>query len=258
MVSSFRRFFAVVSALIVREATTRFGRSFGGYAWAFLEPTLIIVVLGYIFNAYFGAPPLGNGFALFYCTGLVPFVIFSEIVDQIGNALIQNKPLLNFRPVTPISTIVARFILSVSTLSFVSVVVFTTVLGLTNEPYKVDWAPLLLGLAGAALLGLGTGSVNAVLFSIVPTWRNIWSIISRPLFLVSGIFFLYEPLPTEIQDILYWNPLIHVVSLVREGFYDQYDPTWISGALVFGFSIACILISRISLVLLRHRVVESL
>ncbi len=258
MSTGFRRFSAVIRALIIREAATRYGRSFGGYAWAFIEPTLIIVVLGYIFHSYFGEPPLGNSFALFYCTGLVPFVVFSEIAGQTGNALIQNKPLLNLRPVTPIDTIVSRFILSFCTLGFVSLVVFCLVLGLTDEPYMIAWAPLVAGILGAAFLGLGVGSVNAVLFAVLPTWRNIWNIVHRPLFLISGIFFLYERLPLELQSVIFWNPLLHSISLTRAGFYEQYDPSWVALSFMFGIGLLGMITASISLLALGNRVVENL
>lgn len=243
---------------MVREATTRFGQSFGGYAWSIIEPALTIVILGYIFNSHSGKPPLGTSFALFYATGLISYIVFLEIVTQSGNALVQNKPLLALRPVKPLDTIIARFILSVLSLSAAIVVVLTPVLLYVNETVNISWLPFLGGLAGAALFGLGVGSLNAALFAILPTWRNIWSIVQRPLFLISGAFFLVDGLAPDLQRILFWNPLIHSTSMIREGIYAEYKADWVSPAFLFGVSILTFLAGAAGMTAFRNRILEKL
>lgn len=46
--------------------------------------------------------------------------------------------------------------------------------------------------------------------------------------IASGVIFIYEDLPELAQDILWYNPLIHITALARQGFYSIYDPQWIS------------------------------
>ena len=75
----------------------------------------------------------------------------------------------------------------------------------------------------AGLLGLGVGTLNCVLFGFFPTWSNIWKVLTRPLFILSGLFFTFESLPASIQAVLWYNPLIHVVGLMRAGFYGSYE-----------------------------------
>ena len=62
----------------------------------------------------------------------------------------------------------------------------------------------------------------------MPSWRQLWSIITRPIFLVSCIFYLFDALPVWVQNILWWNPLIHVTGLVRRGIYPGYDASYAS------------------------------
>ena len=54
---------------------------------------------------------------------------------------------------------------------------------------------------------------------------------SRPLFLLSGILYLYDSVPTAFQAILWWNPMVHVIGLMRSGFYGSYDAGLRLGAL---------------------------
>ena len=89
----------------------------------------------------------------------------------------------------------------------------------------------------AALLGLGVGTLNCVLFGFFPTWKNVWSVLTRPLFIVSGIFFTFESVPASFQAMLWWNPLVHVIGLMRAGFYGTYDPQFVSYPYVLGIAL---------------------
>ncbi|PJN95492.1 hypothetical protein CNY89_08180 [Amaricoccus sp. HAR-UPW-R2A-40] len=101
---------------------------------------------------------------------------------------------------------------------------------------------MISGLFLAALLGLGVGTVNCVLFGLYPTWKNVWSVLSRPLFILSGVLFLFESAPPTFQKILWWNPLIHVVALVRSGVYAEYNPLFISYPYVIGVALTLFVI----------------
>ena len=86
----------------------------------------------------------------------------------------------------------------------------------------------------AALLGLGVGTLNCVLIGFFPTWKNVWGVVTRPLFLVSGIFYTYDSVPAAFQHVLWYNPLVHVVGMMRSGFYGVYRDEYISVPYVLG------------------------
>ena len=73
-----------------------------------------------------------------------------------------------------------------------------------------------------------------MLFGFFPTWKNVWSMFSRPIFLLSGVLYIYESVPTAFQAILWWNPLLHVTGLMRSGFFGSYDPAYVSVPYVLG------------------------
>ena len=52
-----------------------------------------------------------------------------------------------------------------------------------------------------------------------PTWRHIWNVLTKPLFFISGMFYTFESLPEKAQAVLWYNPLIHGVGLMRGGLY---------------------------------------
>ena len=78
-------------ALVVREMSTKFGRSWGGYLWAIAEPLGGILLLTLAFSLALRKPPLGTNFPLFYATGIVPFFLFSN-VERLGRPGDHHQP----------------------------------------------------------------------------------------------------------------------------------------------------------------------
>ena len=248
---------SVLFALMLREMATRYGRSWGGYAWAVIEPVAIIALLSVVFSFYFVTPPLGESFVLFYATGLIPFMAFNEVVNQSGSALTQNRTLIYFPPVTPLDTILARFALSCATLIVITMIVFAGILFYTGQGFHLSIQHLVNAMLAAVVLGLGVGTLNALLFTYLPVWRVIWTILNRPLFLISGIFFLFDTLPQNAQGILWWNPLIHIIGLARKGFYPSYDGSHITISFAYAIGIAAFIIGAALMVRNRSFIVES-
>ena len=217
-----------IFALILREMSTRYGRSPGGYLWAVLEPLGMILILSIGFSLLVRTPSLGTSFVLFYATGYLPFQLFQSAARFVGSALKFSRPLLAYPAVSWIDAVLARFILNLLTMLLVSYLILTGAAVILGIRLTVDFAPLFLAYGFAALLGLGVGLVNSVLTGFVPVWDSIWSITTRPLFIASGILFLYEELPPLAQGILWWNPLIHVTALSRAGFFPLYRPDFVS------------------------------
>ena len=217
-----------IAALMLREMSTRYGRQPGGYIWAIVEPLAGILILSVGYALLMRAPPLGSSFVLFKATGMMPFVLYTSVVNAVGQAVAFSRPLLAYPGVTWLDTILARFILNTLTGLLVSYLVLTGILLATGTRTVIDFGAAATAMALAALLGLGIGAINGFLFLRFPVWEQAWAILNRPLFIISGIFFLYEALPRIAQDILWWNPLIHVTGLMRAAFYPTYHAAYAS------------------------------
>jgi capsular polysaccharide transport system permease protein len=242
----------VIAALVIREMGTRFGRSSGGYLWAIAEPLGGIVLLSVAFALALRSPPLGSSFMLFYATGIVPFTMFNSMARGVAQAVSSNRGLLNYPVVTLLDAVIAKVILNAVTLIVIAAVLFAGIILLDDLYVTLDLAAAALGLVLAAVFGIGVGMVNCVLFGFFPTWKNVWSVLTRPLFIVSGIFYIIEVAPPKLQDVLWFNPLVHAIAVMRTGFYATYDPQDISLAYVFGIALGLILVG--GYLLRRHEV----
>ncbi|NDW01329.1 ABC transporter permease [Salipiger sp. PrR002] len=225
-----------VAALILREMATGYGRSPGGYIWAILEPVGGIVMLSLAFSAIMRAPALGISFPMFYATGMMPFLMYTDLQGKIASALNFSKPLLAYPTVTFIDAILGRFILEVMTKLLVSYIVFGGIMILYDTRVTLDFPKIFESFALAAFLGLGLGTLMCYVFTRFPLFQKAWGIATKPLFIISCIFFLYQTIPEPYQGYLWYNPLVHIVGLMREGFYPTYDATYVSYTYVLSIS----------------------
>lgn len=241
-----------VFALMLREMSTRYGRSPGGYLWALLEPLGGIFIMALAFSMLIRAPSLGNSFLLFYATGFVPFTLYQNISNMVARALSFSKPLLQYPAVTWADAILARFILNALTGIVVGYIVLLLIMIIVDSHVVLDIAPILKVMSLTLLFGLAVGMLNCVLNGLFSAWSMIWSIATRPLFIVSGVIFIYEDMPPFVQKYLWYNPLMHITGLMRTGFYPTYSPSYISELYVVCVSL-CVLFLGTLLLRRYHR-----
>lgn len=225
-----------VTALMLREMATTYGRSPGGYAWAILEPVGAVAILSFIFSYAFRSPSLGTNFAQFYATAYLPFMMYSTLAAKVSQSIRFSKPLLAYPSVTYVDALVARFLLNGLTQVMVFYIVMTGLVLVFDTRPILDLPRILGSLAMTAALGFGIGTINCFALAMAPVWEQIWMIVNRPLFIISGVFFLYEDVPQPIREWLWWNPLFHVTGEMRAGFYATYEASYVSYAYVFAVS----------------------
>lgn len=239
--SALARGFRVFAALLLREMVTRYGRSFGGYIWAIVEPMAVIGMLTLVFSQFLDTPPYGESFLLFFSTGYLPFFFFISVASQVGTGLSVNRELLQMPMVKPLDVLLARFVLAFLTLIFVSVIVFGIVSVSVRHSLHFDPVALIAAFGCASALGFGVGTFNAFLFALLPVWRQVWGLLSAPLMILSGIFYTLDSMPTHIQDVLVWNPLVHAVGITRAAFFPSYHAHYADLGYVLAIAVAFLL-----------------
>ncbi|WP_095587707.1 ABC transporter permease [Actibacterium ureilyticum] len=226
-----------IIALILREMSTSYGRSPGGYLWAVLEPTAGIALLTIVFSMGFQAPALGTNFPLFYATGMLPFLAYMDVQAKLATALMFSKALLSYPRVTYVDALLARFCLNFFTQLLVSYLIFAAISLTWDTKTALDLPRIATSLAMVGMLSFGVGTLNCFLSMRFQVWQRIWAILNRPLFLVSCIFFLFDAIPEPWRGVLWYNPLVHVVGMMRAGFYPYYDASYVSVPYVMGLGL---------------------
>lgn len=213
----------VITALVLRETRVTFGASQLGYLWAIVNPALGTAVLVAVFSLITRHPPIGTSFALFFATGILVFEMNRKLSSSLMGVFDANKGLLAYPLVKESDVVFARFFLIFATYLLVMILFFGGLILFIGAPFPAHLEEVFLAVLASALLGLGGGVTNAVVLRLWPTWKQLEAILGRPLFFISGIFFIPSMFPPEIRNILYWNPLLHMVEWMREGYYPNYE-----------------------------------
>src|SRR5690606_27987409 len=236
----------VVGALLMRETRTRFGDQQLGYLWALISPLLVIFTFVALITFGGRGAPDGMSPVAFIATGLLPYTMFNHTLGKVQNATPSNRALLFYPQVFPLDLAISRFVLEVITY----VAIFIILLGgeaAWQGSLKIDnLAHTLSGLLLGGLLGAGLGLVVGAGTLYWSTLEQIISPILRPLFFISGIFFSANDLPTPALAILSYNPVLHVVEMVRDGWFPSYTSRvldleyliwWVLGFLFSGLTL---------------------
>ncbi len=237
----------VIVALILREMSTRYGRTPGGYLWGIIEPLAAILVLSVGFSLVMRSPSLGTSFLLFYATGYLPFILYHSLSSAITKAISFSKPLLKYPAVTWVDAVTARFLLNSLTAVLITALLLSGILAVIDNRTILDFPKIITGMGMGMLLGLSIGVLNCALSGLYPLWEVVWGIITRPLFLASGVIFLFDKMPPLARDILWYNPLVHVIGRMRTGFYSTYAAPYINEVYVVAVSLICLTLGLILL-----------
>jgi len=236
-----------VVALMLREMNTTYGRSPGGYLWEIVQPVAGIAVLAAVFSAGFRSPPIGTNFAIFYATGILPFFLFTTVGGKLAQSLNFSKQLLAYPSITYIDALLGRFILNALTQLMVGYIVLAGLLALYETRTTLELDKIALAYAMVAALSLGVGTMNCFLTSMFPIWQQVWSIVTRPLVIVSGVIFLYDSFPEPYRSYLWYNPLVHVTGEMRAAFYVSYEAPYVSPLYVFALSLVLLMLGLLFL-----------
>ena len=212
----------VVSALILRETKTRFGKHKLGYLWALFQPIVQIGIFSAMF--YFGGRHLAAGMEpiSFLTSGFMPFMLFGSVNSSVTTSIDANRGLLFYPRVRPLDLVFARIILEFATFACVAVVLLTAAALLEKSITSVSAIHLASGLVLSAALGSGLGLVVCGLAVFYPVTLRLIGPALRPLFWISGIFFSVNSLPSALRHLFLYNPVLHCVEVFRSGVFPQY------------------------------------
>lgn len=213
----------VIAALVVRSAVTRFGESRIGFVWILLEPAAYVGVFLFIHTVMSAHVAFGDNALLFTITGVFGFRMTRGIARKTERGIIRNQPMLTYPLVRPLDTILATF-LTEATIWMIICAIFMGGLALTMDRdvivYPVAFAECLLAIL---FFALSFATFNAIISGLFPRYDTFLNMISMPLMLMSGIFYVPVGLPPDVQAIFWWNPFLHCVEWFRTSTYLDYN-----------------------------------
>jgi capsular polysaccharide transport system permease protein len=142
-------------------------------------------------------------------------------------AIQANAALLFYPQVHPLDLVLARVSLEFVTLVTVFIIIMSGHSLYLGELHISSLLRVMSGLLLAGLLGASIGLFFSSLSVYSKLLDRIIPLVTRPLFFISGLFFTTNELPAQARDILLWNPVLHCVELVRDGWFPSYHAEYL-------------------------------
>lgn len=223
LIEPFRVQGRVLLALILREGRTRYGRRKLGYLWGLIEPIIHIVGFTLLFELKLRVIPLGHSVMVFLATGFAMYHGFRHVMTRVQGAFNSNEALLTYPLVRIMDVFIARALLELATWMAVTIIILGTLILLGYGPWPSSIMTMLVAVALMFGIGFGVGVSFGILTQFVPSIEGLTKLPYRVLYFTSAIFYLPDSMPPAIRDVLYWNPLLHGITLLRVGYYPGYE-----------------------------------
>ena len=241
---------AAIRALLLRELQTRFGQYRLGYVWVLLEPLLSIGIMLFLFGTIMQRTLPGIEYEIFLINGILPFFMFRSGVTQALSATQSNKGLFSYRPVKPIDALLARIFLEFL-LKFIAYTFFSLAFLWFGSSISFEHIPELLFYW--TLLFVFMMAFSLIFMVIGDFSKEVGKFLSVGfliLYLLSGILYSIQIIPVQYREYLLWNPLIHIIELMRHAVAPAYE--LVSGISLSYFVIWIILSLFIGLLLYKR------
>lgn len=204
-----------------------------GFIWSFLEPLLLLTVLYIVFTNVFESTI--EHFPLYLLLGLIIWNMFGNGTRLAIDSMLVRGPLLiqihipNEVPAIS-SAITSLLMISLEMIVFgIFLVAFQFV-----PPYTIVILPLIVLLNFMLVLGF---SLPLSLLNIkFRDTQFIWTVILTAGFFLNPIFYKVEILPQEIQSILAFSPMLHILNFARDAVLYGTLPTVENIALAVGMT----------------------
>lgn len=224
--TSLRRSWAIqrriVTALILREMLTRYGRHNIGFLWLFVEPMVFTIGVTLVWTAFRNVHGSDLPIAAFAVTGYSSVLVWRNIPSRSIGAIEPNLSLMYHRNVKALDILVARILLEVLGVgvSFFVLSIFFSAIGWVSapeNPYLVLEGWLALAWFGMAMgMFLGAFSLRS---ELVDKFFHPFTYLMFPF---SGAAWLAEAAPATMRPYLMYVPMIHGVEWVRDGFFGSH------------------------------------
>jgi lipopolysaccharide transport system permease protein/teichoic acid transport system permease protein len=213
----------IILELAKRDFRSKYLGSYLGMLWAFVHPTVYILILWFVFQIGFKSQPAGNTpFALWMLCGIIPWFFFSECLSSATNSIQESGFLLKKMTFSAgILPIVKIF--SALVIHFFFLMVIVVMFLLYGYPPSLHWLQVLYYLFCTCVLLLGISWFTS---SVVIFFRDMGQIVNMVLqflFWMTPIFWSAKILPHKYLNMIKLNPVYYIVEGYRECFIQK---TW--------------------------------
>jgi len=215
----------IISALMIREMTTRFGRDGLGFAWIVLEPMTFCIGVLILWSLTKPAYEHGIRLQAFSLTGYMCIILLRHMISYTFTAIQANIGLLHHRQVKPLHILISRNVLELGGATATFIIVYVALLGVGLIEVPANFLLMYCGWLMVAWLGLGMAMLMTGLAIRFEPVERVVGLLTYLLVPLSGAFFMIAWLPPKAQQIMLYIPFPHAIEMLRAGVFGPFVET---------------------------------
>jgi len=208
----------LVAQMTVRDFKSQYFGSYLGLLWAFIQPTVTVLIFWFIFDVGFkSAPVSGFPFLLWLVIGMTPWFFISDAISTGVNSVLGN------------AFLVQKIVFRVSMLPLVKVfsslfvhAFFIVIIYVICFAYRVEltWCSLQVFYYTFCAFFLVVG-INWLTSSVIVFFKDVGQLVVMFLqicFWMTPIFWSLDIVPEKYHLLIKINPVCYIVSGYRDSF----------------------------------------
>jgi ABC-type polysaccharide/polyol phosphate export permease len=204
-----------MQTLIIKDFKDKYLGSYLGITWAFIQPTVTIIIFWFIFQVGFKSTPVdGVPFILWLISGMLPWFFFSEALQNATNSIVDHKYLIKNivfnTKLLPIVKIVSSFIIHLFFVFFM-----LQMFSYYGYPLDIHYIQIVYYIICSMALIL---SVSLITSSIVVFFKDMGQVIAMVLQLgywMTPVFWSLKMIPHKYEFLIKLNPVFYITEGYR-------------------------------------------
>ncbi|MBK8598191.1 MAG: ABC transporter permease [Holophagales bacterium] len=220
-----RRNLFLLSELVRRDLAVRYAGSFGGAAWALLNPLILCGLYSFVFSLIVRIPPPADfrgTYTEFLLAGLLPWLGLQDALVRSASAVTDQAHLVR-KMSFPVGILVVASLLSALVLQAAGLLVFATLSGVLGAG-EVHLLPLAVGFAFQALALAGPAFALAAASVLFRDLAQLIGPLLTVVFYLTPILYPEALVPPGLAWALDLNPVRDLAGLFRAGLLGTQAP----------------------------------
>jgi len=203
--------------LTMRDVKVRYKQTVLGFAWAIIQPVMMMIVFSIFFGRLAKVPSDGFPYPIFVYAGLLPWTFFANAISTSGNSLVGSAHLVSKvyfpRLIIPLASIGAGLVDFAISAGILLLLMAWYGIGLSINLLAV---PLLVG--GVLFTALGVGTLLSALTVAYRDFRYVIPFMVQLWLFATPVVYPASMVPAHWRWLLYLNPMAGIIEGFRSAF----------------------------------------
>lgn len=202
----------LVALWTLRNITLRYKRSILGVGWTLLEPMMMMIIMTFVFSRIFRFAI--DSYPIYVLTGILVFDFFSRSTNQIIEEVVATENLTQ-RIHVPRSAFALATVLAYLANWTLALIPLTAIMIFLGQPFSWSLLSIPAIMLLTLLFSLGVGLTVATFGVFFHDIRLTYNVLLTAWFYATPVIYPIEILPEKYRELLFLNPLYHLLQLFR-------------------------------------------